>query len=263
MESSIQHTLPIHHKHTCKYVFKRGKNKGQTCKEKICVHNRRLCAKHAHNILSIYKSDIKKKRNIECNICFGYTDIQEKLKCGHIIHYECICKQAVINSNVHTYTLPYLNMCHSTLPDIVFPHIKCPICGSNVMNKCVRQYWDDTYLNLLYRSAHQRFYITTLNIINIMNEQYYIKWIEFIHCQLINIRDKIDTANNNISLLFTPLFNIFITFIEIDIKNQRVKTTPNINTVNYIIKIMDYIQHLSLHGPVILKVILKTILKDI
>src|SRR5258708_6099167 len=100
----------------CQFLYQEGPKKGQKCNAvlhpKKGLQNRNLCCMHQKKELSIYKSNIKSRnRNpIECAVCMESIEDHKsnRLKCGHIIHYYCICKNSAMKANIHTCDYNYL-----------------------------------------------------------------------------------------------------------------------------------------------------------
>jgi len=267
------------HKQECKYIYKKGKNKGCKCNHSIHFKNRDLCNIHQNKKLSIYKSNFKTNTPIDCIICTESIEINNKndiqvLQCGHIVHYFCICKNAAMNAKFHTCDLNVL--VNWNLTKLIIPFLKCPLCQTKLTNKRLLKYWDKEYIYYLYECAHKNKFNNVLYYITLIERENYVKWLSKTINNIINIYNychKIKTQN--INYLITFKLCLYILYSELANKsNNNIINYNNItsastsadniytynNKLNNLIICLDIIKlfkNLELNGAPYLKYILK------
>ena len=84
---------------------------------------------------------VKKNDTCECVICLDlFNKSIASLSCGHLFHFECICRWYITNN--------YTKLCKE--PDIFckeIPTIRCPICRSDaVINRIYNEYPEYIYV---------------------------------------------------------------------------------------------------------------------
>ncbi len=266
----------------CTYSYKRGKHVGKTC-DKVAINNNNnnkplLCKLHHKNLLSIYKPNFKNKLPIECVVCTEPIEINKckTLKCGHIVHFFCICKYAAMKSNIHDYSMKYLIEWENKLFTMAQPFIQCPLCRVVFTNKSIIKYWEKTYLDYVFLFAHKSAFKKTISCINLLNNFNYKNWIngfikivykikkKYVEYKIFKTTEKCQLENTE--FIFTGMFDIFTCCLESQLNTPPEKNNQylfGVKNINICLGILKYLQMIETLGPTFLKSMIKNSLKTI